>query len=85
MCLTLFYLFSMLARALLARRALCAGASRPRPASALATAGLDADTADLWHAASDFADRELAPHSARWDEEKVEGGGGLCGWESVGG
>ena len=72
----------MLARALLARRALCAGASRTRPASALATAGLDADTADLWHAASDFAARELAPHSARWDEEKVRGREGV--WECRG-
>lgn len=71
----------MLARAL-ARRL---RPPRARPASVLATAGLDADAADLFHAAADFAGRELAPHSARWDEDKVEekeggrGGGVVSG------
>lgn len=42
-----------------------------RPASCLATAGLDADARDVYELASDFAARELAPHARRWDEEKV--------------
>jgi len=69
----------MLARAA-ASAAAAARLARHRPLSALATAGLDPDTADLHALASDFAARELAPHSDSWDRDSVRGGvGGVSG------
>lgn len=64
----------MLARA--AAAAAAARRARPvhRAASVLATAGLDADTSDLFALATDFAARELAPHSEAWDRDSVRGG-----------
>ena len=49
-----------------------------RPLTALATAGLADDAADAYALAADFAARELAPHSARWDEDKVREEGWVC-------